>query len=175
LVLIQHDCHRPGRQAPCRCRPRICLLKGCERWFSPLRSSARYCSKACSKAARRWTQWHAAQRYRASEKGKERRRQQAYRYRERVRQRRQAAQEQPVVCEGHQEDAFSEKIPCFRPGCYELFAPQRRSPLKKFCCALCRQALRRVRQREARWQRRPSSLPPAERREPFRGPPAGFR
>src|SRR5208337_2916799 len=69
----------------------------------------------------------------------------------------------------------SEKIPCSRPGCYELFPPQRRSPLKKFCCALCRQALRRVRQREARWQRRPSSLPAAERREPFRGPPAGFR
>lgn len=175
MVLIQHDCHRRGRQAPCRCRPRICLLKGCERWFNPLRSSARYCSKTCSKAARRWTRWHAAQRYRASEKGKERRRQQACRYRQRVRQRRQAAQEQAVACEGHQDETSSEKIPCFRPGCYELFPPQRRSPLKKFCCALCRNALRRVRQREARWQQDPSSLPAPERREPFHGPPSGFR
>ena len=82
-----------------------------------------YCSKACSKAARRWTRWQAAQRYRASEKGKERRRQQSYRYRERVRQRQQAAQEQSAACEGHQEAASSEKIPCSRPGCYELFAP----------------------------------------------------
>jgi hypothetical protein len=39
---------------------------------------------------------------------------------------------------------------------------------------LCRQALRRVRQREARWQRRLSSLPPAEPRESFCGPSAGF-
>lgn len=175
MVLIQHDYHQPGRQAPCRCRPRICLLKGCERWFSPLRSSARYCSKACSKAARRWTRWQAAQRYRASEKGQERRRQQACRYRERVRQRRQAAQEQAVACEGHQEEGVSEKNPCSRPGCYERFPPQRRSPRKKFCCALCRNALRRVRQREARWQQDPSSLPATERREPFRGPPARFR
>ena len=50
------------------------------------------------------------------------------------------------------EAGNSEKIPCSRPGCYELFPPDRRSPLKKFCCALCREALRRVRQREARWQ-----------------------
>ena len=131
-----------------------------------------HCSKACSEAARRWTRWQAAQRYRASEKGKERRRQQSCRYRERVRQRRQAAQEPAAACEGHQEAASSEKIPCSRPGCYELFAPERRSPLKKFCCALCRNALRRVRQREARWQQAPSPLPAAERREPFRGPPS---
>ena len=63
------------------------------------------------------------QRYRASDKGKERRRQQSYRYRERVRQRRQAAQEQSAACEGHQEETSSEKIPCSRPGCYELFPP----------------------------------------------------
>jgi len=175
LVLVQHDYCQPGRQAPCRCRPRICLLKGCERWFLPLRSSARYCSKACSDAARKWSQWHAAWRYRQSEKGKERRREQADRYRKRVRQRRQAAEEEPPSCEGHQQEPISEKIPCSRPGCYELFRPQRRSPLKKFCCALCRNALRRVRQRETRWQEGSSSLPRAERREPFRGPPAGFR
>ncbi len=175
MVLIQHDYYQRGRQAPCRCRPRICLLKGCERWFSPLRSSARYCSQACSKAARRWTRWQAAQRYRASDKGKERRRQQACRYRERVRQRRQAAQEPATACEGHQHAENPEKIPCSRPGCYELFPPQRRSPLKKFCCALCRNALRRVRQRETRWQAAPSSLPPPERRKPFPGPSPGFR
>ena len=146
------------RQVACHCRPRICLLKGCERWFCPLRSSERYCSEACCDAAREWSTWQAARRYRASDKGKERRRQQSCRYRERVRERRYAAQEQPVACEGHQEGATSEKIPCARPGCYRLFPPHRRSPLRKFCCTLCRDALRRVRQREARWQRRLSSF-----------------
>ena len=91
LVLIQHDYYQPGRQAPCRCRPRICLLKGCERWFSPLRSSRATVARHVARRPRRWSRWQAAQRYRASEKGKECRRQQAFRYRERVRQRRQAA------------------------------------------------------------------------------------
>lgn len=117
--------------------------------------------------------WQAGRRYRASEQGKECRRQQAVRYRERVR-RRQVAAEEPDGGEGHQEEADSEKIPCSRPGCYELFAPERRSPLKKFCCALCRKALRRVRQREARWKRRPASTSVLEHEEPFRGPPGGF-
>ena len=44
-------------------------------------------------------------------------------------------------------------LPCSRPGCYELFSPHRRSPLKKFCSSLCREALRRVRQRELHWRR----------------------
>ena len=35
-------------------RPRRCLLKGCERWFSPVSSASRYCSDACRVAARRW-------------------------------------------------------------------------------------------------------------------------
>lgn len=174
MVFIQHDCHQPERQAPCHCRPRICLLKGCERWFRALRALARYCSKACRQAARKWSLWQAAKRYRASDKGKECRRQQGCRYRQRVRQRREAAQEQLAACEGHQEEAAAEKIPCSRPGCYELFPPQRRSPLKKFCCALCRLALRRVRQRETRWQRRPS-LPITDRREAFGEPSTGFR
>ena len=175
MVLIQHACNQPPRQAPCRCRPRICLLKGCERWFSPLRSSARYCGKACADAARAWSRCHAAQRYRQSENGKQHRREQASRYRERVRQRRQAAQEESPSCEGHQQEPISEKILCSRPGCYEHFSPQRRSPLKKFCCALCRNALRRVRQREARWQLGDSSLPSARDRNPFPGPSSGFR
>ena len=49
----------------------------------------------------------------------------------------------PIAGEGHQETVGSEKIPCSRPGCYEVFPPDRRWPLKKFCCALCRD-LRRI-------------------------------
>ena len=45
-------------------------------------------------------------------------------------------------------------LPCHRPGCYVLFRPSPRSPDQHFCSSSCRQALRRVRQREARLRRR---------------------
>jgi hypothetical protein len=130
--------------------PRICLLKGCEKWFCPFRHSARYCSQACRDAARRWSRWRAARRYRTSVSGRGCRREQARRYRERLRLRRENVGEEPAACEGHQEVVDAEKIPCSRPGCYELFLPEQRSPLKRFCSCLCREALRYVRQREAR-------------------------
>jgi hypothetical protein len=43
---------------------------------------------------------------------------------------------------------------CERPGCYVRVLASARSPLKKFCCASCAQALRVVLEREARWRRR---------------------
>jgi predicted nucleic acid-binding Zn ribbon protein len=150
-------------------RPRICLLKGCGKWFCPVHPRSRYCSDACREAARKWSVWEAARRYRATEHGKQRRREQSCRYRQRVRERQGEA-----AGEGHQKADDSEKIPCFRPGCYELFLPEPRSPLKKFCCALCREALRRVRQREARWGWRQSNRSEEERWRRFRGPPEEF-
>ena len=171
MVSIQHDCSSSRRQVPAHCRARICLLKGCETWFSPSHPLSRYCSEACGQAARLWSRRLAAERYRASDQGKERRRQQSCRYRERVRQRQEEIQPLAVVSEGHQEETDSEKIPCSRPGCYERFPLSRRSPLKKFCCALCREALRRVRQREARWEQRHGFASDQDRWERFHGPP----
>jgi hypothetical protein len=72
-----------------------CLLKGCERWFLPPRPQARYCGPACQKAAERWRNWYAGQRYRATIPGKERRREQARRRRERARQRSSLAESAP--------------------------------------------------------------------------------
>jgi hypothetical protein len=89
VVLLEHDCSPSRWQAPGHCRARICLLKGCEERFSPQHPRARYCSEPCRDAARDWSVWQAGRRYRPSERGKECRRQQAYRYRERVRQRRE--------------------------------------------------------------------------------------
>jgi len=169
--VVQHDCPSTPSQVPSHCRARICLLKGCEKWFSPSHPLSRYCSEACAEAARRWSRRRAARRYRASERGKQRRRQQSCRYRERVRRRQEEALSRPAAGEGHQEAANSGKICCSRPGCYELFLPERRSPLKKFCCALCREALRRVRQREARWRRRFSSVGDGQCWDRHRGPP----
>ena len=45
-------------------------------------------------------------------------------------------------------------LPCHRPGCYILFLPSARSPDQTFCSDSCRQALRRVRQREPRLRQR---------------------
>jgi hypothetical protein len=153
-------------------RCRRCLLKGCERWFAPSRPQRRYCSLGCQQAARRWRRWQASQRYRASDHGKRRRRDQSRRYRRRVRQRTTAAVVPlPVQGEGQRPAAFLEQnvgSPCQRPGCYTCFAPSARSPQQRFCCPCCRQALRRVRQREVacRQRRRRGARPRRGRSRP---------
>jgi hypothetical protein len=155
-------------------RCRRCLLKGCERWFLPTRPQARYCSPACQQAARRWRRWHASQRYRASDHGKHRRRDQSRRYRARRRLRPTteppaaipppqppaATEAWPLVpdrSEGQRPADNPEKSfghPCHRPGCYDCFLPAPRSPQQRFCCPSCRRALRRVQQREVRLRQR---------------------
>jgi hypothetical protein len=138
---------------------RRCLLKGCEQPFRPAHPCSRYCSKACQDAARDWQRWRAARQYRATAGGRERRREQSRRYRERQQQERLAATAEPAagVREGQLKEEFCEDFSgqsCSRPGCYELFHLQPRSPLQCFCSASCRRALRRVGDREARWRRR---------------------
>ncbi len=175
---------QPGgcrRWHPC-CRR--CLLKDCERWFLPPRPQARYCSAACREAAGHWRSWYAGQTYRATIQGKERRREQARRRRERQRQQSALAESAaptppidptlpvieaqttsdsiPIIPAGTQsvgqrpDEILPEScgLPCGRPGCYVLFLPSPRSPDQHFCSSSCRQALRRVRQREARLRRR---------------------
>ena len=146
-----------------RFRCRRCLLKGCERWFRPSRPQARYCSAGCRAAAGRWRRWQASRRYRGSAQGQERRREQSRRYRQRRRQRFQDDVAQ-LTCaelipssEGQRPAKNPEQAdgnPCDRPGCYVVFQPTSRSPEQHFCSSSCRKALRRVRQREARWRSR---------------------
>lgn len=170
---------RVGRRWP---RRRCCLLKGCERYFRPGNPFERYCSQGCRAEARLWQLWYAQKHYRQSDNGKERRREQSRRYRRRRREKlekvktdslmprrcdaRVGSTEEslnedenghPPGCEGHQQERQeknSEILPCSRPGCYELFPPEPRSPQKRFCSSLCRSALRRVVQRETRWRQR---------------------
>jgi hypothetical protein len=193
---------QPGgsrRWHPCCHR---CLLKGCERWFLSPRPQARYCSPTCQEAAEHWRSWHACQRYRASFHGKERRREQARRHRERARQRSALAEPAapappiepalPVIEAQTTSDSIqiipagpqsvgqrpaeiqpqSWGLPCNRPGCYVLFLPSPRSPDQHFCSGSCRQALRRVRQREARLRCRRQQGTPG-RYLCHRGPPPG--
>jgi hypothetical protein len=143
---------------PWRLGGRICLLKGCQQIFGPQHPLARYCSWACREGARQWRQQTANRRYRASEQGKCRRREQACRYRERVRERPSVDSESAVDGEddreGYPHPKEAGEFCCRRPGCYEAFAKTARSPWQKFCSVLCRQALRRVLVRERRWRLR---------------------
>ena len=152
-----------ARVCPHRHGSRLCLLKGCEQWFQPAFSQARYCSPACQRAACCWRRWRASRQYRASPHGQERRRAQNCRYRQRQREssRASASTVSPegigFPCEGQRAAEIPQELgncPCDRPGCYELFVLQARSPQQHFCSSACRQALRRVRQRERRLRAR---------------------
>jgi len=154
-------------------RQRRCLLKDCEQPFRPRYSQERYCSEACRQRARHWRRWQSCRTYRASASGQARRRQQARRYRERQRQQQAARWEatlrgieeqvvqdaaqlqQPESCEGQGPARPGEDYvgqPCQRPGCYVLFAMRPGVPQQRFCSCRCRQALRRVLDRESRWR-----------------------
>ena len=149
----------PASQRPegCRYRPRRCLLKGCERWYWPRGARCHYCSDSCRREAKRWRQWRASQRYRASPMGQERRREQSRRYRQRCRERRAASADAVRPGEGQRIEVagadFSGR-PCDRPGCYELFAVPHEHQCKRFCSVACRLALRRVLDRESRMRQR---------------------
>lgn len=177
---------------------RQCLLKGCECWFWPSCVQARYCSQACQQAACRWRRWCASRRYRVSPQGKERRRAQCMRHRQRQRNLRssktafpgansanevtipvaasaaEVARDESIgLCEGQRAAEIPQEIrkcSCNRPGCYELFVLQARSPDQFFCSSSCRQALRRVIDRERRLRaRRCRGIP--RRRYRSRRPP----
>jgi hypothetical protein len=168
--LSGHAC-RP--QVPRWRRPRRCLLKGCGQWFRPTHPCCRYCSAACRRAARRWQRWRAQQQYRASRNGRQHRQQQGRRYRERRRNRpppaapacprRSTARAAGVgsnggaACEGKRilkKSVAEPQRPCDRPGCYVLLAAGSACTTRRFCCVLCRSALRCVLDRETRWRRR---------------------
>ena len=149
--------HIGERPEGCHHRPRRCLLKGCERLFWARHPRSHYCSEACCQAARRWHRWRASQQYRATENGKQQRRAQSKRYRERVREREKASADAESSREGQRqasEQADFSGPPCVRPGCYELFTIPHEHSNKRFCSVACRLALRRVLDREGRYQAR---------------------
>ena len=172
-----HHLRRFRQEAKAPRRARRCLLKGCEHWFTPCHRQAHYCSEGCSREASYWRCWHARQKYRASEKGRQQRREQSRRYRERRRQRQTEASRpafiETVPCESERSAVDGEAtsplregerpalkcgdfqlLPCDRPGCYELVVGRFEDERRHFCSSLCRLALRRVIDREKRYQRR---------------------
>lgn len=134
-----------------RPRTRRCLLKGCEQSFRPQHARQRYCSLRCREQARRWAQWKAQQAYRTTAKGKGQRKRQSRRYRDR-RKTRPARENGPIPqCARVIPKKFF-TASCDRPGCYEGFVRQARSPQQRFCSRACRRALERVWERERRWR-----------------------
>jgi hypothetical protein len=181
-VISLHYCTSEAASQEPRGRRRRCLLKDCECWFRPGCPQARYCCSGCQQEGERWRRWRGNQQYRASEGGKARRREQCQRRRERQRQFSIApvCADQPefhidrggVAAESTSADVAAPAAiqregerpaeflgigaarSCARPGCYCLFVPKRCAPGQRFCCLECRQALRRVLDREARWLQR---------------------
>jgi hypothetical protein len=147
----------PGSGRPAG-RARRCLLKGCERWFSPTRPQSRYCSDSCGAAAKRWRRAKASRRYRASLNGQKQRREQHRRYRQQRRQRAvRASADEAALREGQRPASPNEDFPerqCDRPGCYVTFVASSPTSCRRFCSVACRLALRRVLDREARHRQR---------------------
>jgi len=134
-------------------RLRFCLLKGCWRLFRPSHHPLqRYCSKACSDQAKKWRAW----KYRHSDKGKKVRRTQSKDYRKRQKERKTQKVKKPddVIGGARVTERKKNSHSCDRPGCYEEFDPDWRSPLQRFCSHACRRALERVLERERRWWER---------------------
>ncbi len=162
-------CRNSGAcQGARRPRRRRCLLKGCEKVFRPTHPQARYCSPKCRAAARRWRRKRAGRQYRQTANGRLKRQAQSRQYRCRCAERRQIAEAQavpnetsestftcpPQTCAGQRAASEVELFCCERPGCEVHFTLTSRSPCQRFCSPSCRQALRRVIERERRWRQR---------------------
>jgi hypothetical protein len=136
-------CRRP--------RMRVCLRKGCGCKYQPRRWNQHYCQDPeCLRLVRRWQ---------AARRQAERRQDDAVKaqHAEAERARRQRTTSSPQApkppeiasARGHAANIFSRTPLCARPGCHE-------PPVKsgRYCCLACRQAVRRVLDRERKWRRR---------------------
>jgi hypothetical protein len=149
---VGHHHHKPN----CRCRRprmRVCLRKGCGRKYKPRCCNQRYCQDAeCQRLVKRWQ---------AAKRQAKRRQDQAAKsqHAEAERARRQRSPSSPQVpkppeigtARGHAAKIFPPTPMCDRPGCHEPVPKLGRSQAR-YCCSACRQAVRRVVDRERKWK-----------------------
>jgi hypothetical protein len=132
---------------------RVCFRKGCGRVFVARAWNQRYCQDAaCLREVRRWQARKRQQRQRESAEGKRRHREAERRRRRRAKTRRSktmSSSESPenVAARGH---AAEGKCTCDRPGCWAPPRASIRAPAR-YCGDECRDAVRRVRDRERKW------------------------
>lgn len=132
---------------------RTCLRKGCERVFQAVRWNQRYCREPnCLRQVHRW---QATKRQRAHRRSPANRKRHAEAERNRRRQSnsRSASVSSPMTADN--DSAWSRSKAnsrdfCDRPGCYEPLPSSTRAPAR-YCDRNCRQAVRRVVDRERKW------------------------
>lgn len=136
---------------------RRCLRRRCRRRFVPRWWNERYCSEPCRKLVRRWQARKRQRAYRArSDEALEKHRaDQAQRRKDEKakgggrRPSRRGGRGSSRGARGHADPPRGATY-CDRPGCYD--PPAHRSPHTRcFCSARCRDALRRVEERERKW------------------------
>lgn len=147
--------NRRRRTSARRPRPRLCLRKGCGRQYQPRRWNQRYCQDAeCLRLVRRWLAARRQAKRRQDDAAKT-----EHAEKQRARRRRVPSPPQALkvpelaAARGHAAKTLLPTSLCNRPGCHE-------PPLKSgrhqacYCCPTCRQALRRVLDRERKWRLR---------------------
>jgi len=150
-------CEQPTRRSPQRTssrrrpRARVCFRKGCGRRYTPRRWNQRYCQDPeCLRAVRRWQARQRQRRRRASPQGRQqhRRAERARRLQAKIRGQ-TPAKRSTDRARGHAGENSSDFF-CGRTGCYEPPRASLRTPAC-YCSAVCRTAVRRVRDRERKW------------------------
>jgi len=138
-----------------RARPRMCLRKGCGQKYQPQRWNQRYCQDPdCLRLVRRWQAARRQARRRQDDAVKA-----EHAQAQRARRRRAVSLPQPpksaevALARGHAARIFSPPVLCARPGCYEA-PPKSGRNQARYCCPVCRQAVRQVLDRERKWQMR---------------------
>ena len=156
---VQHSLCDSASTSGRRLGPRTCLRRDCGRIYRPRRWNQRYCQEPeCLKLVRRW---QAAKRQEERRKQPEVRQAHAAAERQRrARRRVEGCCEASSKCghmseEGRDPCAWSRSKNfsgpfCDRPGCYDAVRPSCRCQAR-YCSDDCRQAVKRVRDRERKW------------------------
>ena len=170
-----HECNpsaRKRRIATLRLGWRTCLRKGCGRRYRARQWNQRYCQDPeCLRLVRRWQATKRQRQRRAASEGRQRHAQaeRARRERGRARSRSPAGEDSVSVDTALSLGAWSRseaslpRVLCDRPGCYEPPRDGCRAP-SSYCSDACREAVRRVKDRERKYLARKTKAGRLKRR-----------
>ena len=179
---LQHTLHSPDSTSCSRLRSRDCLRQGCGHVYQPRRWNQRYCQDPeCLRLVRRWQAAKRQQQRRAHPEVLQAHAATERQRRARRREESRLASEEVSVTPADgavQGRAWSRSKSflapfCDRPGCYEAVRLSRHFHAR-YCGDDCRQAMKRVRDRERKWLRRNPRLGRFQRglkQEPERSAP----
>ena len=141
------------RTSPRRPRARICLRKGCGHKYQTRRWNQRYCQDPeCRRLVRRWQAARRQARRRQDDAAKVQHAAAQRARRQRAPSLPQAPKDPEVAAaRGHAAKILLPTPLCDRPGCHEPPLKSMHKPAC-FCSPACRQAVRRVLDRERKWR-----------------------